>query len=195
MSEKLYFTYDEIHQLIDDNADKIKDKGFDYILAIGGGGFMPARLVRRIVKVPIIAVSIKFYDEDMIKLPEESRDVLASGPIHPNLEPVVVQWDKDAIAQLVGKKVLIVDEIYDTGNTLEYVVRRLNSEGVTDLGALVLHHKEKESLPFLRTVVLFGHLNHYYPLQIVKDQWIVYPWEAEDIQEHNKLALLKVYNY
>ena len=100
-NSKLYYTYDEIHRAIDANASALKGADFNYIIAIGGGGLIPARMLRRIVDVPIIVVTVKFYSDDRI-----------------TDEPVIVQWDKTAVSQLKGQKCLIVDELYDTGSTL-----------------------------------------------------------------------------
>lgn len=35
----------------------------DVMVAIGGGGFIPARMLRTEVKVPILAVSLELYDD------------------------------------------------------------------------------------------------------------------------------------
>jgi hypoxanthine phosphoribosyltransferase len=32
-------------------------------VAIGGGGFIPARILRTFIKIPILAVGIKLYDD------------------------------------------------------------------------------------------------------------------------------------
>jgi len=172
-NSKLYYTYDEIHRAIDANANALTGAGFDYIIAIGGGGLIPARMLRRIVDVPIIVVTVKFYSDDRI-----------------NDEPVIVQWDKTAVSQLKGQKCLIVDELYDTGSTLKFVINKLNADGVTDLSALMIHHKKKDAglsnMSYISTK-----LKHYFPLMIVDDRWIVYPWEAGDIAEHNRHAELR----
>ena len=44
--EKLYYTYDDISNLIKNNINKIIDFNPDYIIAIGGGGLIPARIIR-----------------------------------------------------------------------------------------------------------------------------------------------------
>jgi uncharacterized protein len=166
---KIYYTYDQIHQLIDQKA---KDFGeFDYIIAIGGGGLIPARMLRRIINVPIIVITIRFYDSD---------DNLGS-------EPDIIQWEPATIQKLVGKRCLIVDEVFDSGSTMEYVVDRLTNEGVEDLSALTLHHKKKIS-NLSKYLVVRSNLQNYYPLIEVGEEWIVYPWEATDIQSHTALA-------
>jgi hypoxanthine phosphoribosyltransferase len=167
---KVYYTYDQIHQLIDQKAGEI-GSDFDYIIAIGGGGLIPARMLRQYLNIPVIVVTIRFYDSD---------DRITS-------EPEIMQWDPNTMANLVGKRCLIVDEVFDSGSTMEYVVDRLVSEGIEDLSALVVHHKKKIS-NLLRKMAITSVLKNYYSLVDVTDEWIVYPWEADDIVEHNRLA-------
>lgn len=130
-------------------------------------------MVRHVVDVPVFVVTVNFYDEN--------------DQINP--EPIIVQWLSNP-KQLRGKKCLIVDEVNDSGSALRYVIERLiNEDGVTDLSAIVLHHKEKDNLD--KTDInnfLCEKLSHYIPLVVLGDIWIVYPWETDDIVEHNKLA-------
>lgn len=169
--KKVYYTYDQIHQLIDSKANSMTD--FDYIIAIGGGGLIPARMLRKTLKIPIIVITIKYYDSDD----------------NVNSEPEIHQWDADLSKKLASKRCLIVDEVFDTGSTMEYVVNRFIKEGVTDLSVMVLHHKKKES-NLERFTSIRSHLKNFYPVVEVVDEWIVYPWEADDIIEHNSLAKL-----
>lgn len=171
LDTKIYYTYEEIHKSIEDKTESLQSKKFDYILAIGGGGLMPARMIRRVINVPILVISIKFYSGDKI-----------------NSEPQIVQWDSDISTKLKGKSCLIVDEIYDTGSTLKYVIDRLNKDGVNDLSALVIHHKNKEEHRSDFFEHIMSKLQNYFPLITVGDRWIVYPWEASSIEDHNKKA-------
>lgn len=168
---KIRYTYDQIHKLFESNSQRLNQYGYDYIVAIGGGGFIPARMLRTFVDVPIIAVTVKYYDDD---------DNLSS-------DIKVIQWDTETIATLKGKKCLIVDEVYDTGSTMKYIVDRLLAQGVEDVSALVLHHKIKDSNRDTTTYIL-EKLQNFHPLVRVTDEWIVYPWEAEDITEHNSMT-------
>lgn len=166
---KVYFTYDDIHRIIIASESQLKAINPDYIIAIGGGGLIPARMVRTILKIPILVVTINFYDEhDRV-----------------NPEAVTPQWlTPEQLTNLADKTCLIVDEINDTAATLDLVVKRLRREGVTKLSATVIHHKIKA-----RTVDPI--LDTYVPMQTIPDKWIVYPWETENLAEHNKLAANK----
>ena len=66
MSTRLRFSYADLHQTIADGVEKIiaSDFQFDVILAIGGGGFIPARILRTYVEKPLIAISLARYRPD-----------------------------------------------------------------------------------------------------------------------------------
>jgi len=104
------------------------------------------------------------------------------------------------MASLIGKNVLIVDEVDDTRTTLEYAVRELEKdveearklkgltgeEGKTRFSIFVLHNKEKEKRGVLPKELMDG--GRYAAAVTTGDVWLVYPWEARDIDEHDKLA-------
>ena len=99
---------------------------------------------------------------------------------------------------LIGKNILIVDEVDDTRTTLEYAVRelekdveaarqRLGRDEKTNFSIFVLHNKYKEKKGYLPTDMLAE--NRYLAAVTVPDVWICYPWEATDIDEHDKMAV------
>ena len=74
-------------------------------VAIGGGGFIPARILRTFVHIPILTVALQLYD-DQTNTPKE--------------EPTIIQWfDSQNLQKLKGKRVLVVDEVDDSRTTLE----------------------------------------------------------------------------
>jgi hypoxanthine phosphoribosyltransferase len=91
------------------------------------------------------------------------------------------------MANLIGKNVLIVDEVDDTRTTLEYAVRelekdvetavkKLGREGEkTNFSIFVLHNKDKPKKGMLPQEILKG---RYAAARTVGDVWINYPWEA-----------------
>ena len=66
MDEKFYVSYNTVHKLIKKLAQKIEDSGFDpdVIVAIGSGGFIPARIIKTFINRPIFAVGISYYGMD-----------------------------------------------------------------------------------------------------------------------------------
>jgi len=92
------------------------------------------------------------------------------------------------MANLIGKNVLIVDEVDDTRTTLEYAVRELEKdveaavkklgregEKKTNFSIFVLHNKDKAKKGALPQEILHG---RYIAARTVGDVWINYPWEA-----------------
>jgi len=99
---------------------------------------------------------------------------------------------------LIGKNILIVDEVDDTRTTLEYAVRelekdvenarqRLGRPEKTTFSVFVLHNKDKVKKGHLPPEMLDD--NRYLAAVTVPDVWINYPWEATDIDEHDRMAL------
>ena len=85
--------------------------------------------------------------------------------------------------KLTGKRILLVDEVDDSRLTLSYCLRELLSHNPKEIAVAVLHNKLKEKrgqYPEQIKKVFFG--------QELEDQWVVYPWDAEDIDEHQRLA-------
>jgi len=97
------------------------------MIAIGGGGYVPARILRSFLKrpgspnIPIQAIGLSLYES----LPN-------AGPVEAAGTKVTrTQWlDLSSLemANLVGKNILIVDEVDDTRTTLEYAVRELEKD-------------------------------------------------------------------
>jgi len=159
-----------IHKTIRALAFEIKESSFkpDVIVAIGTGGFIPARMLRTFLYKPILTVGIAYYD--MNNKPSEY--------------PRKIQWIDEVEEKLQGKKILLVDEVDDSRVTLEYCLRELLSHKPEEIAVAVLHNKRKEKKGELPEEV-----RSYFTGQEVDDRWICYPWDAEDIEEHDRSAL------
>jgi hypoxanthine phosphoribosyltransferase len=223
-----------VHKLCQESAPEILAK-FEpqLMIAIGGGGYVPARILRSFLKkpgspnIPIQAIGLSLYE----RLPSKNGNGSSSGSSTPGEEDDGVveeagtqvtrtQWlDMSALGELsnlVGKRVLIVDEVDDTRTTLDYAVRELQKDveearaklGIdakTEFSIFVLHvsfssqvvadgdrtdksrrqNKDKPKKGHLPEDILNG---RYLAARTVGDEWICYPWEAQDIDLHDKLA-------
>jgi uncharacterized protein len=176
------------------------------MIAIGGGGYVPARILRSFLKqpgspnIPIQAIGLSLYEQ----LPEMDPK---SGTSTPGAVEQIgtkvtrTQWlDLSSLGQmenLVGKRILIVDEVDDTRTTLDYAVRelekdveaarqRLGVEGETQFSIFVLHNKNKTKKGVLPEDMMAK--DRYHAARTVEDVWICYPWEAIDIEEHDAHA-------
>ncbi|KAJ5617526.1 Xanthine-guanine phosphoribosyl transferase X.t1.c1 [Penicillium hordei] len=201
--QKQYVTYNEVHKLCKNSAEKILASFKpDLMIAIGGGGYIPARILRSFLKkpgnpnIPIQAIGLSLY-EDLGKGGAEEA---------PGTEVKRLQWldmSSSEMANLVGKNVLIVDEVDDTRTTLQYAVEELEKdvkEARKQLGpgdekknletnffVFVLHNKDKAKKGTLPKDMMEND-QRYHAAVTTGDVWICYPWEAEDIEEHDTLA-------
>lgn len=162
--KKIWYNYEDIHRAIKQLAEKIQksEHSFDAMIAIGGGGFIPARILRSFLNIPVYTVTLSYYDVNDC----------------PTDQPHKIQWTNGFDEKLKNKKLLIVDEVDDSRATLEYCIRELQHEGFQHLGVAVLHEKRKP-----KKGVLPADLPFYSAIQ-VDDWWINYPWDALDIDEH-----------
>ncbi|KAK7703984.1 hypoxanthine-guanine phosphoribosyltransferase [Botryosphaeria dothidea] len=198
MVQKIYVTYNEVHKLCQKSAEKILNEFKpNLMIAIGGGGYVPARILRSFLKkpgspnIPIQAIGLSLYES------------LGTGDEveAPGTKVTRTQWlDLSSLemANLIGKNVLIVDEVDDTRTTLEYAVRELEKDvetatqklgrtsEKTTFSIFVLHNKDKQKKGTLPKDLTDG--GKYLAAQTVGDEWINYPWEAMDIDEHDRLA-------
>jgi len=142
--------------------------------------------------IPIQAIGLSLYEslgrgDD----PEEK----------PGTKVTRTQWlDLSSLemGNLIGKNILIVDEVDDTRTTLEYAVRELEKDvqkaqkslgrenEKTVFSIFVLHNKEKEKKGKLPDDMTAS--GRYLAAVTTGDVWINYPWEAKDIDEHDALA-------
>ncbi len=167
--ERYYFSYADIHRAVCRMAAQIAASGFeaDVIVAIGSGGFIPARILRTYLKKPILTVGIAYYDADN----------------RPTRLPRTIQWIDEVEQKLAGRRVLLVDEVDDSRVTLEYCLRELLRHRPREIAVAVLHDKRKEKRGRFPPEVR----RRFVGLEL-EDRWICYPWDALDIGEHERRA-------
>ncbi|KAK9894064.1 PRTase-like protein [Cystobasidium minutum MCA 4210] len=192
-------TYNDIHKLIGNSAKKIRDEFKpDLFVAIGGGGFYPARVMRTFCKtpgrknIPIQAIGLSLYEE--MGTEDSTQEKLGK-------EIVRTQWlDFSTLGKmsLLGRRILIVDEVDDTRTTLAYAISELQQDLEKQLAALpeekrktipktefaifVVHNKLKEKAASLPSDIM------YFSGEDLGDVWVDYPWEMLDIDKHEELA-------
>ena len=96
-------SWEQIEEIVDELADKIKASGFqaDYIIGITMGGLIPLYLVAKKLDIDnVLTVSATSYEKDKQK---ELKITYV-----PEID-------------LKSKKILLLDDIADTGNTLKGV--------------------------------------------------------------------------
>ncbi|EON99202.1 putative hypoxanthine guanine phosphoribosyltransferase protein [Phaeoacremonium minimum UCRPA7] len=200
MVTKIYVTYNDVHKLCQEAAPPILEKFKPTLMiAIGGGGYVPARILRSFLKkpgspnIPIQAIGLSLYEtlstDDQVE--------------EPGTKVTRTQWlDLSSLGEmsnLIGKRILIVDEVDDTRTTLEYAVKELEKDveaarvklgksesEKTEFSIFVLHNKDKTKKGTLPNDMI--NEGRYMAARTVGDVWICYPWEATDIDEHDKMS-------
>ncbi|KAJ3507973.1 hypothetical protein NLJ89_g6012 [Agrocybe chaxingu] len=190
-------SYNDIHNLIRKSTPTIAAQfNPDLLIAIGGGGFFPARVMRTFLReqttkkaLQIQAIGLSLYE------PVEGTSEETLGN-----EVIRTQWlGPESGKLLLGKRNLIVDEVDDTRKTLHYALSELKKDveaellsypeterdalrSATQFAVFVVHNKLKPKLAELPSGIL------YFAGEEVGDLWLDYPWEATDIEAHDLLA-------
>jgi uncharacterized protein len=148
-------SWDEAYRLAKSLAREIKSSGYrpDLVIAIGRGGYIPARIVCDFmlhslltsIKIEHWGIAAQKQKEAVIRFP------LAIG-IH-------------------DQRILIIDDVTDTGDTLRTAVDYVQDLKAREIKTGVLQHKTTSSF-----------VPDFYA-DIIKDwRWIIYPWAAyEDL--------------
>lgn len=132
-------------------SERIVNSGFipDVIVGIARGGWIPARILSDVLYTTSLQnIRIEYY-----------TDVAAKGK-----EPKITQ---PLTGSMKYKSILLVDEVADTGDTLQHAIEHVNALGAKSVRSAVLHYK---------------------PTSIIKPDffmvettsWTVYPWENRE---------------
>ena len=125
----LYVSYDEYHNLIEKLAIKVHQSGwqFDTILCLARGGMRPGDILSRIFDKPLAIMSTSSYRAD-------------AGTTQGALD--IARFITTPKGEIAGK-VLLVDDLADTGETLNAVIHQLknNYAPITELRSAVIWTK------------------------------------------------------
>lgn len=142
--------WDDLDRLVATIAERLAGRTFDVLLAITRGGMVPAGMLSYRLRLrDILVAAVEYYDE--------------SG--QPGPHPTFFQFPADPL--LRGKRVLIVDEVWDSGTTIAAVTERVRQAGGVPTTA-VLHYKPARSIVDFAPDVA----------AVETDAWVVYPFKA-----------------
>lgn len=132
----------------------------DVIVAIARGGYMPAR---------VVADHLGVFDLADLRIEHYRGTRKAAGAF--------VRYP--LTAAIDGRRVLLVDDVSDSGETFEVALRHLNGRGrAAELRTAVLHHKTASRFT-----------PDYHAERVREWRWITYPWALmEDL--HSLLQAL-----
>lgn len=141
-------TWEELDALVVRLAQSVSPD-IDLLLAISRGGLIPAgMLAYRLDVREILVAGVSFYLADGV-----TREA-----------PVLGQFPEPAL--LAGRRVLVVDEVWETGETMSAVVNRVRECGGLPRSA-VLHYKPGCS----RVAAEPDHFG------AVENGWLTYPYK------------------
>ena len=125
----LYVSYDEYHNLIEKLALKVYQSGwqFDTILCLARGGMRPGDILSRVFDKPLAIMSTSSYRAD-------------AGTVQGHLD--IARFITTPKGEIAGR-VLLVDDLADTGHTLKAVFEMLKSNypPITELRSAVIWTK------------------------------------------------------
>ena len=144
-------TWNETYTMLLRQADKIRRSRFkpDIILGVSRGGLIPARLHSDLLENPCLTTA---------------RTECYYGPDKSKVTPVLTQ---PVSIPMNGKKILIVDDVADTGRSLKLVTEHVMEKAAQKVMVATLYRK---------------------PWSIVKpdycekqtDLWVVFPWDLRE---------------
>ena len=151
MHEFRYISWTEYGNLADALAEKIRSTGqvFDLVIGIARGGIPVAMVVSDHLDVKIDFINVKSYTD-------------VGERVKPKILTTIIE-------HITGKRVLVVDDLVDGGETMETVTRYLDAEKPYTMKTAVLFTK-----PWSAFVPDFS-------LQTV-DTWVVFPYERGEVR-------------
>lgn len=144
--DKIRCSYDDVEVMCNDLQQKVSGYKFDYIVAVSRGGLLPGVILSHKMGIPLYPVvwSTRDYDQRVYY-----------GDIAEDLT--------------LGKTILLVDDINDTGKTFLDLIDdwSYNKEYGTLITA-TMYQRYTTKLP-----------SHYYSVYIDNDAWVEFPWEKK----------------
>jgi hypoxanthine phosphoribosyltransferase len=146
-------TWNQIYEMLLYQSEKIRKSNYqpDIIVGIARGGMIPTSILSDLLEIRQIAIiKIEFYT-DIAK---------------PNIQPALVQSLNDSIV-VNGKKILIVDDVSDSGQCLKLAKQHLTEKNAVEIKIATLYAKTTTQI-----------LPDY--VEKIIDRWAVFPWEIKE---------------
>ena len=144
-------TWNQIYDMLLSQTQKIQNQNYkpDIIIAIAKGGLIPARTLTDLLEIQELGyIHIEFY-KDINKTRQE-----------PTLK-------QNLTIQVLGKKTLLVDDIADTGRSLNLAKTYLQQQGACQIKTATLYKKPQSSTT-----------PDFYEKQTAS--WVVFPWDTKE---------------
>jgi hypoxanthine phosphoribosyltransferase len=143
--------WSQIYAMLVSQVEKIRRSGFqpDVIVGVTRGGWVPARVLADLLEITdLVTVGVEFY----------------VGVAETRNEPVLTQR---VSADVAGKKALLVDDVADTGKSLQLAGEHVRQQGAAEVRIATVYCK---------------------PFSVIKPDyyeketrgWVVFPWDAKE---------------
>jgi len=157
----LVVDWDYAYNLCRDVSERIKAAGFmpEVIIGVARGGWYLARVLCDF-----------FMVKDLFSLKMEHWGVTATVTGAAELK---FGLDSEAQKKLKGKRVLIADDVTDTGDSIKFALEYVSAFEPLDVKTATMHHKTSSSF-----------MPDFYGELMTEWRWIIYPWSVyEDMME------------
>lgn len=152
MVDKDIHTWQRINDLTCNLVQQLNAEDYDAILAITRGGMIPACLISERLDIRnVLTAAVMFY----------------TGEGKTMAEPHFFQFPSDPL--LLGKRILIVDDVWDSGKTAVAVRQRVEEAGGEPKVAVIHYKPQSSKFPDSRPDFV----------ALETEAWIVYPWEID----------------
>ena len=147
-------TWQDSYEMARALAGMVKEDCYapDLVIAIGRGGYVPARVVCDFLLQDMLT---SFKMEHWGSAAKEKPEVKVRFPL---------------AVEIRGQKVLVVDDVTDTGETLQHAIEYLRSLSPREIRTAVLQHKSGSS--------------RFHPDYFAREEkewrWIIYPWAVHE---------------
>lgn len=144
-------SWNDFYGLCKGLALAVADYKPDVIVGVARGGLYPATQLSHMLQAELFAIRLSRRLNDKI--------------VHQ--DPV---WIQRPTEYLKGKRVLVVDEICDTGQTLEMVKKELAKVGVTEMrtATLYAHQQSTDKVDYIG---------------LISDELLLNPWDREIVAD------------
>ncbi|MEM2933825.1 MAG: phosphoribosyltransferase [Halobacteria archaeon] len=153
--EYLRLTWEDIERHCEVLYRRIKQRGFkpEVIVGIARGGWVPARILSDLLDIDeLFTMRIKFYTS----IDERAKKPMIVYPLPLNLR---------------GRRVLLVDDIADTGESLELAQSHLRENQAGEILTVTIVKKPRSKV----IPDLYG---------VETSAWVVFPWEISETIKH-----------
>ena len=146
--DDVILSYSDIQTDVNNFVEQFEtdNKTFTHVVGIARGGLVPAVMLSHKLNIPMLTYSVSSYIGRAYNLLKPNQD-----------ESVFDVLDQDS-------SVLIVDDICDTGKTIQYMVKLLADVEVSVATITTKSHSKD--------------MVDYYGAVVGDNKWVIFPWEV-----------------